>query len=128
MKNKPDDFNALEQLAFLYKYCKNDCGKAEPILQILFKKVPRTQNDDMYYVILAECQIELKDYQGAINNLKFAFKKTPQDFKFSILALLGKIYKEQGKKDLALEEFQKSLIFFYSSIFYPQFKKNEKNY
>ena len=117
-KNNPDDIDLIAQLAYQY-LSKENCLKAVPLYKRLIKEAPQDYKNN---TALAFCKNKMKDFQGALKNLEYGIEKAPIEIKPSLFGLLGQLYKKHGKNNLAVECFQKGIIYIYSTLFFDLYR------
>jgi tetratricopeptide (TPR) repeat protein len=97
MEIKPDDVNLYISRAFLKKRYKNDLNSALLDYQIAQKYKP---DSTILFSLIADLKSELKDFDGAIVEIKSALKIIPEDIDFHVK--LSNLLLQKNQPDKAI--------------------------
>jgi tetratricopeptide (TPR) repeat protein len=101
LEQKPQQ-ESDDQLAAQY-FQKKEYNKALVLYERLFKK----SNNNLYYTYYLYCLIELKDYKTAEKLVKSQMKEFPGKLKYSVD--LGYLYTEEGETGKANKQFDETI-------------------
>jgi len=104
LQKDPKDYPSIEHLAYLY-YRKQDFTQAIPLFeQLIQANVAKTN----VVIDLGISYLQQKNYSKAEELFKRPMKKSAAE-EWAISSSLAEVYKLEGKNDLAIAEFQRSV-------------------
>ncbi len=105
MEIYPQDYQPINNLAFLMLWKKNSPAKAIPLFE---RSLEINQSQFWIYEKLGELYLSIDDFDNALNNLKKSSELKPDDF--SPWIEMGKIAQLKGDLALARKHYQKASV------------------